>query len=76
MTGLGYLGADIVLDEIKGPMLLELNARPGLAIQIANSNGLIKAVKAVDKFYPKNLNAEERVAFVLNMKNKKTTSSL
>jgi len=76
MTGLGYLGADIVLDENKGPMLLELNARPGLAIQIANSNGLIKAVKAVDKFYPKNLNAEERVAFVLNMKNKKTTSSL
>lgn len=40
MTGLGYVGADIVLDENKGPMLLELNARPGLAIQIANRKGL------------------------------------
>jgi alpha-L-glutamate ligase-like protein len=40
MTGLGYLGADIVLDRERGPMLLELNARPGLAIQVANQAGL------------------------------------
>lgn len=40
MTGLEYLGADIVLDRHKGPMLLELNARPGLAIQVANQAGL------------------------------------
>jgi D-alanine-D-alanine ligase-like ATP-grasp enzyme len=40
MTGLGYLGADIVLDKQQGPMLLELNARPGLAIQVANQAGL------------------------------------
>ncbi len=40
MTGLGYLGADIVLDRFRGPMLLELNARPGLAIQVANQAGL------------------------------------
>ena len=66
MTGLGYLGADIVLDKNKGPMMLELNARPGLAIQIANGKGLKAAIKAVDKYYPKNLNAEERVDFVLN----------
>lgn len=66
MTGLGYLGADIVLDETKGPMMLELNARPGLAIQIANSSGLIKAMKHAEKHYPKNLSAEERVDFILN----------
>lgn len=66
MTGLGYLGADIVLDENKGPMMLELNARPGLAIQIANSSGLIKAIKNIEKHYPKNLSAEERVNFILN----------
>jgi len=65
MTGLGYLGADIVLDENKGPMMLELNARPGLAIQIANSAGLIKAVKTAEKCYPKNLTAVERVDFIL-----------
>lgn len=34
MTGLGYIGTDMVLDKDKGPMVLELNARPGLAIQI------------------------------------------
>jgi len=41
MTGLGYIGADIVLDKKFGPMMLELNARPGLAIQVANQAGLI-----------------------------------
>lgn len=34
--GLGYAGVDIVIDKNKGPMVLEINARPGLAIQIAN----------------------------------------
>ena len=66
MTGLGYLGADIVLDKHKGPMMLELNARPGLAIQIANGKGLLNSVKNIEENYPKNLNAEERVAFILN----------
>lgn len=65
MTGLGYLGADIVLDKDKGPMLLELNARPGLAIQIANGKGLMKAVKKVAREYPKKLKAAERVDFIL-----------
>ncbi|HFF2940885.1 TPA: alpha-L-glutamate ligase-like protein, partial [Vibrio cholerae] len=41
MTGLGYLGTDMVLDKEEGPMVLELNARPGLAIQIANGAGLL-----------------------------------
>lgn len=68
MTGLGYLGADIVLDARKGPMMLELNARPGLAIQIANGLGLRSRLKAVDKYYPQGLSAEQRVEFVLNYK--------
>ncbi len=66
MTGLGYLGADIVLDKNKGPMMLELNARPGLAIQIANGKGLLNAIKNIEENYPKNLTAEERVDFILN----------
>ncbi len=40
VTGLGYLGADVVLDKQRGPLVLELNARPGLAIQVANGMGL------------------------------------
>src|SRR4030043_277866 len=33
---LGFLGVDVILDKEKGPMILELNARPGLDIQNAN----------------------------------------
>ncbi|MFT5540689.1 MAG: alpha-L-glutamate ligase-like protein [Alphaproteobacteria bacterium] len=40
LTGLGYQGIDIVLDRDLGPLILELNARPGLNIQIANREGL------------------------------------
>jgi alpha-L-glutamate ligase-like protein len=45
---LGYIGVDIVVDERRGPLLLEANARPGLAIQIANGRGLAPALAAVD----------------------------
>lgn len=45
MTGLQYIGADVVLDKVRGPMLLELNARPGLAIQVANQAGLRDRLK-------------------------------
>ena len=38
--GLGYVGVDIVVCEHKGPTMLELNARPGIAIQTANLRGL------------------------------------
>ncbi|WP_017443684.1 alpha-L-glutamate ligase-like protein [Gayadomonas joobiniege] len=48
-TELGYLGADIVLDVKHGPLLLELNARPGLSIQIANGCGLKPRLKLVEK---------------------------
>jgi alpha-L-glutamate ligase-like protein len=40
LTGLGYVGVDIVLDRNFGPLILELNARPGLNIQICNRAGL------------------------------------
>lgn len=47
-TGLGYVGADVVLDALLGPVVLELNARPGLAIQLANRAGLLPRLGAVD----------------------------
>ncbi len=46
---LGYLGVDIVLDRDLGPLILELNARPGLNIQIANRHGLCHRLDAVDE---------------------------
>lgn len=47
MVGLGYLGADIVLTPDQGPVLLELNARPGLGIQIANLSGLVPRLELI-----------------------------
>jgi len=48
-TGLGYVGADVVIDAHLGPAILELNARPGLAIQLANGRGLGPRLDAVDE---------------------------
>lgn len=39
-SGLGYIGVDIALDAEKGPVVFEVNARPGLGIQVANQAGL------------------------------------
>lgn len=62
ITGLGYLGVDIVFDKNLGPLLLELNARPGLAIQLANKKGLKNVIQKVDneKLLRK---VKERVSF-------------
>jgi alpha-L-glutamate ligase-like protein len=46
---LGYLGVDIVVDRDEGPLLLEANARPGLAIQIANGQGLLGRLEAIEQ---------------------------
>ena len=48
LCGLGYIGVDMVLDVDKGPLILELNARPGLNIQIANDCGLTHRAHAVE----------------------------
>lgn len=62
LTGLGYIGVDIVLDREFGPMLLELNARPGLNIQIANRAGLRPRLARVEAL-PAGAPVAERVAF-------------
>jgi predicted ATP-grasp superfamily ATP-dependent carboligase len=41
---LGYLGVDVVIDVELGPLVLEINARPGLEIQNINGAGLGPAV--------------------------------
>ncbi len=67
MTGLHYLGADLVIDQERGPLLLELNARPGLQIQIANQAGLLKRLDLIDKAPPEILaTPETRVAWALD----------
>ena len=63
MSELGYLGTDMVLDQKLGPLLLELNARPGLAIQIANGQGILPRLKHVEQMKNKSMSVEERVAY-------------
>jgi alpha-L-glutamate ligase-like protein len=48
VSGLGFLGADIVIHPEKGPMILELNSEPGLEIQLANQAGLRKRLERVE----------------------------
>ncbi|MEC4891893.1 MAG: alpha-L-glutamate ligase-like protein [Oscillatoria sp. PMC 1051.18] len=62
-TEFGYLGVDIVLDRDKGPLLLEINARPGLSIQIANREGLTERLQTIDRALPKLSDIEEKIAF-------------
>lgn len=47
-SGLGYAGVDVVLHPEKGPQIIELNAQPGLQIQLANMDGLKKRLERVD----------------------------
>ncbi|MCW7505110.1 alpha-L-glutamate ligase-like protein [Leptospira paudalimensis] len=69
LSGLGYLGVDIVLDETRGPLLLEMNARPGLGIQIANRMGLVGRLKLVDRIRNSADGPKERVHRILDEMN-------
>jgi alpha-L-glutamate ligase-like protein len=63
LSSLGYQGVDIVLDKDKGPLILELNTRPGLNIQIANDCGLLPRLKLVEEHYKSLNNVEKKIAF-------------
>jgi alpha-L-glutamate ligase-like protein/uncharacterized protein (TIGR02421 family) len=48
ITNLGYLAADICIDKASGPVLLEINARAGLGVQIANLAPLRKRLERIE----------------------------
>jgi alpha-L-glutamate ligase-like protein len=62
VTGLGYLGVDMVIDRDRGPLILEMNARPGLNIQIANGDGLCGRIRRIEEVYDASATAAERAA--------------
>lgn len=64
-TTLGYIGVDLVIDAKQGPLLLELNARPGLAIQMANGCGLLPRLKAVESLKRPHVMPEQRVDYAM-----------
>lgn len=65
ISGLGYLGADVAIDKERGPVFLELNARPGLSIQIANLDGLKRRLERVKDLKIKTIEKGVRVGMDL-----------
>lgn len=51
ITNIWYIGCDIVLDKIEGPLLLEMNVRPWLEVQIANMSALKTRLERVEWIY-------------------------
>lgn len=47
VSKIGFIGVDITIDADKGPVVFELNARPGLGIQVANKAGLRSRLELV-----------------------------
>jgi alpha-L-glutamate ligase-like protein/uncharacterized protein (TIGR02421 family) len=62
ITNLGYLACDIAIDENSGPILLELNARAGLKVQIANKAPLKKRLEQIKDIVVKTPEKGVRVA--------------
>jgi alpha-L-glutamate ligase-like protein len=80
ITGLGYLGVDLVLDARLGPLILEMNARPGLNIQIANGTGLMPRLRYLEALDLTAMTVEQRLAagldaMRLDLREKRRTSS-
>jgi len=67
MSGLGFAGVDIVLDARHGPVVLEVNRRPGLEIQNANREGLLSRLRAVESIARIPGPPERRVQAVLDL---------
>jgi alpha-L-glutamate ligase-like protein len=61
LVGLGFIGVDIVLDAQYGPMMLEINARPGLSIQLANKIGLLPRLRRIEELRSIPASVDERV---------------
>ncbi|MHA7898449.1 MAG: sugar-transfer associated ATP-grasp domain-containing protein [Henriciella sp.] len=41
---LGYIGVDICIDQNRGPLILEVNGRPGIEIQNVQQKGLVEGL--------------------------------
>lgn len=55
-TGLIYMGVDLFLHPEKGPMVAEVNAFPGLSIQLCNKDGLRYRLERLEGVEARNVN--------------------
>ncbi|MGX2041960.1 alpha-L-glutamate ligase-like protein [Methylocaldum sp. MU1018] len=61
LVDLGFIGVDIVLDKNFGPLMLEINARPGLSIQLANKIGILPRLRRIERMSEIPASVEDRV---------------
>jgi alpha-L-glutamate ligase-like protein len=64
LAGIGYAGVDIALDSKRGPVVMEVNRRPGLEIQNANAAGLLRRLRMIEQLPRHELPVEERLEIV------------
>lgn len=64
-TGLVYMGCDIFLHPERGPLVAEVNAYPGLSIQIANKAGLLRRLRKLEDIEARNVNHAVRIGMAL-----------
>jgi alpha-L-glutamate ligase-like protein len=64
LAGIGYAGVDIALDAKRGPVVMEVNRRPGLEIQNANAAGLLRRLRMIEQLPRHELPVEERLRIV------------
>jgi alpha-L-glutamate ligase-like protein len=57
---MGYIGVDFVIDARIGAVVLEANARPGLAIQVAHRVGLLPRLQIIDGAAPEARKGDRR----------------
>jgi alpha-L-glutamate ligase-like protein len=70
LAGIGYAGVDIALDAHKGPVVMEVNRRPGLEIQNANAAGLLRRLRIIENLARHGLPIEERIKIVKDLDRK------
>src|SRR3989442_1366696 len=64
LSGLGFAGVDISVDARNGPVVMEVNRRPGLEIQNANAAGLLRRLHMIEALRDWNGPVEERLVIV------------
>jgi alpha-L-glutamate ligase-like protein len=64
LAGIGYAGVDIAIDSKRGPVVMEVNRRPGLEIQNANAAGLLRRLRMIEQLPRHELPVEERLRTV------------
>jgi len=64
-AGYIYMGADLFIDQERGPMVVELNGFPGLSIQLANRAGLKRRLERVEGLDVRDANHGVKIAQAL-----------